>query len=493
LGIEPTFARNAPVWPLTALGRLPEEAPDPAFFLPDGLLEKGAREAVETIYLNDRNPALARAPIERLGPSVAKVARHGKWHAAIVASLVFHAAVAWFFIDQNRDDVLIEGSENAGITMLGSASEDQLAAGDAEATQVTLIDMVEPKPVETVTAETVPVVETAEAAPVETAEPVEEVVAEAPVPEMVVAETQAVTPPIEAQTAPPETAQATPEEKPAEVVTETPPTASEPVEEAGTVLPSDTPEILAVDEVAPPDDATAVAKPAEAAEPAEVAKAETVETAEAVKAETVETVRETPETVEAVKETPPESEKPVAKPESKPVKKVEAKPVEKKKPEKKAEMKPAEKPAEKKAVEARPKKKPTKAGSGGANQADAKRGAADGQEAGTTAAKGKKGKTASSGNASASNYPGKIVSKLRRALRYPAEARAKRLKGEVQVAFTVSASGGVSGVRVVRSSGSPVLDKAALDTVRRAAPFPAIPSDAGRSSWPFTVPLAFVR
>jgi len=492
LGVEPTFARNAPVWPLTALGRLREEAPDPAFFLPDGLLEKGAREAAEFIYIRDRNPALVRAPVEPLGPVAPKLVRHGKWHAAIVASLVFHAAVAWFFVDRSRDDVLIEGSENAGITMLGSASEDQLSAGDVEATQVTLIDMVEPKPVETVTAEAVPVVETAEAVPPETAEAIDEVVAEAPVPETVLAETQTATPPVEAQTAPVETARATPAEKPVEAIEETPPPASEPTDEAIPVLPSDVPEILAVDELAPPDDATAVAKPAEAAEASEVAKAEAVETVEAVKP--VETVRETAEPVEAVKETPPEP-KPVAesKPVEKPVKKAAAKPVETRKPEKKAEKKPAEKPAEKKAAAAQPKKKPTKAGSGGANQADAKRGAADGEAAGTTAAKGKKGKTAASGNASASNYPGKVVSKLRRALRYPPEARAKRLKGEVQVAFTVSASGSVSGVRVVRSSGSPVLDKAALDTVRRAAPFPAIPSDAGRSSWPFTVPLAFVR
>jgi protein TonB len=45
----------------------------------------------------------------------------------------------------------------------------------------------------------------------------------------------------------------------------------------------------------------------------------------------------------------------------------------------------------------------------------------------------------------------------------------------------------------VASSGSPVLDKAAVETVRRAAPFPVIPEGAGRSSWPFTVPLAFTR
>lgn len=95
------------------------------------------------------------------------------------------------------------------------------------------------------------------------------------------------------------------------------------------------------------------------------------------------------------------------------------------------------------------------------------------------------------GNAAVSNYPGKVVTKLKRALRYPPAARRDRLRGEVLIRFTVLASGSIDGVRVARSSGSPVLDKAALDTVRRAAPFPDIPPAAGRSSWAFSVPLSF--
>lgn len=95
------------------------------------------------------------------------------------------------------------------------------------------------------------------------------------------------------------------------------------------------------------------------------------------------------------------------------------------------------------------------------------------------------------GNDRVSNYPGRVVKKLRRALRYPSAARRDRLRGEANVRFTVLASGAISGVRVTSSSGSPVLDKAAIQTVRRAAPFPDIPPAAGRSSWTFTVPLAF--
>ena len=55
--------------------------------------------------------------------------------------------------------------------------------------------------------------------------------------------------------------------------------------------------------------------------------------------------------------------------------------------------------------------------------------------------------------------------------------------------IVVDAGGGVGGIRVIRSSGSPELDQAALAVVRRAAPFPPIPPQAGRSSWAFTLPL----
>lgn len=129
-------------------------------------------------------------------------------------------------------------------------------------------------------------------------------------------------------------------------------------------------------------------------------------------------------------------------------------------------------------------------GSGGRDSRDARRGASDGGRTASTASRGA-ARVDQAGNAAASNYPGKILARLRRALRYPREARRERLRGEVRVAFTVSRNGAVGAIRVVRSSGSPILDQAAVETVRRAAPFPAIPD--GRSSWPFTVPLAFVR
>lgn len=135
-------------------------------------------------------------------------------------------------------------------------------------------------------------------------------------------------------------------------------------------------------------------------------------------------------------------------------------------------------PPERPRVKAKKRKKAvqppqnTQAGNGGKNNADSNASAA-------------------ASRAAVSNYPGKVQSKLRRALRYPAAARG--VSGEVRVQFSIAANGGASGIRVVRSSGNAVLDKAAIATVKRAAPFPAIPPGSGRSSWKFTMPLLFTR
>jgi len=195
------------------------------------------------------------------------------------------------------------------------------------------------------------------------------------------------------------------------------------------------------------------------------------------------------ETIEAAEEQvpiPEEAPLPTRRPEQ-PVKRVEEKP----------ELR-RETPRERPRQQAEPVRKAQpqrQAGNRGQNDSDARQGQSEGRETGRANAANAIGnsRSARSGNAAVSNYPGQVVSKLRRSLRYPREARSQRLRGEVQVAFTVSGSGGVGGVRIARSSGSPVLDRAALETVQRAAPFPPIPADAGRSNWTFTVPLAFTR
>lgn len=133
--------------------------------------------------------------------------------------------------------------------------------------------------------------------------------------------------------------------------------------------------------------------------------------------------------------------------------------------------------------EVRPAPANTRKGEAGEGAANAQRGAsAQADSAGRS----------DPGNAAVYNYPGKVAAKLRRALKYPRSAVSSR-SGEARVAFTVLPDGSATGIRVVSSSGSPVLDQAAMEAVRRASPFPPIPTEAGRRQWPFAVPVLFKR
>lgn len=54
---------------------------------------------------------------------------------------------------------------------------------------------------------------------------------------------------------------------------------------------------------------------------------------------------------------------------------------------------------------------------------------------------------------------------------YPDQARAQNLAGEVQLMVILNSSGGIRAIRLLESSGHPVLDEAAKASVRKAAPF----------------------
>ncbi|MBB5534394.1 energy transducer TonB [Rhizobium giardinii] len=162
------------------------------------------------------------------------------------------------------------------------------------------------------------------------------------------------------------------------------------------------------------------------------------------------------------------------------------------KPELEKRPEPKRKPEKEKAQKKTAKKK---AGDAGQETESLVKGQADGVEnAVASSSSGKKGtKSQALGNAAESNYKGKVRSKVQRHFRYPKSADRAGVTGTVTVAFTISSGGDVSAVRIIQSSGSPVLDEAATNAVRRAAPFPKIPEGANRSSWPFTLPLQFGR
>ncbi|WP_246737657.1 energy transducer TonB [Nordella sp. HKS 07] len=84
-------------------------------------------------------------------------------------------------------------------------------------------------------------------------------------------------------------------------------------------------------------------------------------------------------------------------------------------------------------------------------------------------------------------YRGKIQARVQSA----AARSGVGAPGKVVVSLTIASNGSASDIRLVRTSGNPVLDRIALAAVRRASPFPPIPREAGRARWAFTVPLVF--
>jgi len=97
----------------------------------------------------------------------------------------------------------------------------------------------------------------------------------------------------------------------------------------------------------------------------------------------------------------------------------------------------------------------------------------------------KKSSASSSGNAAASNYPGKVYARIARTRQRNAGG-----KGVAQVRFTVTSSGRATGVSIARSSGNDQIDRAAVAHVKRAAPFPKPPSGAKTR---FVIPIEFRR
>ncbi len=75
--------------------------------------------------------------------------------------------------------------------------------------------------------------------------------------------------------------------------------------------------------------------------------------------------------------------------------------------------------------------------------------------------------------------------------RYPGEARNRGIQGVVTVNFTIDRQGRVTQARVVKGSGSSLLDEEALELLSRASPLPAPPEEMPDKGLNFTQPLQF--
>jgi len=89
------------------------------------------------------------------------------------------------------------------------------------------------------------------------------------------------------------------------------------------------------------------------------------------------------------------------------------------------------------------------------------------------------------------NWKSRLVAKLERSKRYPAEARARAEQGVAQLAFSIDRQGGVHHARIVRSSGSSLLDEATLALLERAQPLPPPPPEFAGAEIAIVVPIRY--
>ncbi|MEL3892287.1 energy transducer TonB [Ferrovibrio sp. MS7] len=74
---------------------------------------------------------------------------------------------------------------------------------------------------------------------------------------------------------------------------------------------------------------------------------------------------------------------------------------------------------------------------------------------------------------------------------YPRRAVLRNLEGVPQLRFTLDREGRVIAFALHRSSGSEILDEAALDMIKRAKTLPAFPEEITRDRWEIVVPVRF--
>lgn len=83
-----------------------------------------------------------------------------------------------------------------------------------------------------------------------------------------------------------------------------------------------------------------------------------------------------------------------------------------------------------------------------------------------------------------------VLAHLEKHRRYPARARAARQQGVTHIRFTMNRAGRILSAEIARKSGFFALDQAALATLRRAEPLPAIP-EGMPDEVELTVPVEF--
>jgi protein TonB len=81
------------------------------------------------------------------------------------------------------------------------------------------------------------------------------------------------------------------------------------------------------------------------------------------------------------------------------------------------------------------------------------------------------------------NYLQRLKARIQSEWGYPDEARRTGIGGELNLLFTLNRAGTLVSIRLLESSGYPVLDNEALRAVKAAAPFDPFPPQMGDEAW----------
>ena len=89
-------------------------------------------------------------------------------------------------------------------------------------------------------------------------------------------------------------------------------------------------------------------------------------------------------------------------------------------------------------------------------------------------------------------FTGKVRQRIANAKYYPRIARRRGMEGQPIIAFTLDRQGRLTKVDLARTSGYQLLDRAALEAVHQAAPYPKIPASLKMDSFQFKLPISFI-
>lgn len=86
-------------------------------------------------------------------------------------------------------------------------------------------------------------------------------------------------------------------------------------------------------------------------------------------------------------------------------------------------------------------------------------------------------------------YVSDAIKKIRSKTKYPQRALDRSQAGNVRVSVVIDREGNILNSNLLESSSFDLLNKEAIDAVKRSAPFPALPEEVSGARFEFTVPI----